>query len=117
MFQTEGLLSAGRRKGPWWVLSISPRFKGCLKQAPALSFRHGFTTPKKVPYAGSGRRFSMAGPAALPSPQPTGKSETKWVVHAGGKAVSGLRKQTLTKWASGMMSRAPQFGKVMSWAP
>lgn len=83
IFQTEGLLSAGRRKGPWWVLSISLRFKGCLKQALALSFRHEFTTPKKVLYAGSGRRFSMAGPAALPSPQLTGKSETKCVVHAG----------------------------------
>lgn len=56
----------------------------------------------------------MAGPAALPSPQLTGKSETKWVVHAGGKAWPGLRKQTLTKWASGMMSREPQSEKVMS---
>lgn len=48
-----------------------------------LSFHHEFTTPKKVLYAGSGRQFSMAGPAALPSPQLTGKSETKYVVHAG----------------------------------
>lgn len=67
------------------------RFKGCLQQAPALSFRNKFTTPKRpclLRHGGVRRAgFSMVGPTALQSQRLVGKSEgDKVVLHAGGRA-------------------------------
>lgn len=65
MFQTEGLLLSWQEERALVSTEYQPEIQRLPETGTSPSFRHKFTTPRKVLYSGGGRQFSMAGTAAL----------------------------------------------------